>query len=259
MQENRFSDRYARQQVDWYSLKEYKKNGVEIHSNSLRGRCDEYFNKRFWTKKTGFDVPMMKINKGLWMSITPLEVQSMILPVSRAWGYVGTGGLGMGYFALKCAEKDDVKEIKVYENNKDVIEFFTQSFSHRIGFEKIKIFEMDARDIKNESFSYFFMDIYPDQLGGQILLDCNNFWKKGNQAGFYDMWCQEWALLQYMLDDGDNLFLEADEQILFGEFFESEMDCTLEDEEPMKKYRLYRALHDKAFVKEIVRDYLGRV
>jgi predicted methyltransferase len=162
MQENRFSDRYAQQQVDWYSLKEYENGSVRVHSAPLHGRADEYFNKRLWIKE--FEVPMMRIDGNLWMSITPLEVQSMLLPIDRAWGYVGTGGLGMGYYALKCAEKDAVKEIKVWENNKDVVKFFTKSFSHRKGFEKIKIIEEDARMMQDESFSYFFMDIYASQL-----------------------------------------------------------------------------------------------
>ena len=139
MQENRFSDRYAQQQVDWYSLKEYENGSVRVHSAPLHGRADEYFNKRLWIKE--FEVPMMRIDGNLWMSITPLEVQSMLLPIDRAWGYVGTGGLGMGYYDLKCAEKDAVKEIKVWENNKDVVKFFTKSFSHRKGFEKIKIID----------------------------------------------------------------------------------------------------------------------
>ena len=254
-QENRFSDRYAQQQVDWYSLKEYKLNGVEVRSAAIRGRADEYFNKRFWTGE--FEVPMLRIDGKLWMSITPLEVQSMLLPISRAWGYVGTGGLGMGYYALKCAEKDDVKEIKVWETNADVIKFFTESFSHRKGFEKIKIFQEDAREMKEQSFSYFFMDIYQTQLPNQVLDDCNNFWKKGNQAGIYDIWSQEWALLQHMMDN-NQFFLEADEQILFGEFFECPYPHAKEDGVE-KKLDLYKPLPDADFTNEFVRDYLGRL
>jgi hypothetical protein len=256
MQENRFSDRYAQQQVDWYHVSEFVANGstVKVHSAPLNGRADEYFNKRFWTGE--FEIPMMRIDGKLWMSITPLEIQSMILPIQRAWGYVGTGGLGMGYFPLKCAEKYDVTEVKVYENNKDVIDYFTQNFSHREGFEKIKIFEMDARDIKNESFSYFFMDIYQTQLPNQVLDDCNNFWKKGNQAGIYDIWCQEWALIQHMMDDNE-FFLEPDEQILFGEFFDC--DYPHKDDGVEKKHQLFKELPDKDFVVELVRDYLGRL
>jgi len=258
MQENRFSDRYAQQQVDWYSLKDYVANGseVKVHSAPLRGRADEYFNKRFWTGE--FDVPMMRINGKLWMSITPLEVQSMILPIQRAWGYVGTGGLGMGYFALKCAEKDEVKQIKVWEHNPHVIKFFNSSFSHRKGFEKIQIIEEDVRQIKEQQFSYFFMDIYQTQLPDEVLDDTNNFYKNGNDAGQYDFWCQEWAIMQYFMDSGEgSVHLEPDEAILFGEFFDCPYPHAKEDGVE-KKLNLYKPLHDEDFVTEIVRDYLGR-
>lgn len=257
MQENRFSDRYAQQQVDWYSLKEFVANGntVKVRSAPLYGRADEYFNKRFWVRE--FEVPMMRIDGKLWMSITPLEIQSMILPIHRAWGYVGTGGLGMGYFALKCAEKDSVKEIKVYEHNKDVIKFFTQMFNHRKGFEKIKIFEQDVRCIKNESFSYFFMDIYQTQLSDQALEDTNDFWRNNNQAGQYDWWCQERCLLQALLNEWEP-FLEADERILFKEFAQAEYPHAKEDGGPETKLDLYNPIHDDDFVQEVVQDYLGR-
>jgi hypothetical protein len=261
MQENRFSDRYAHQQVDWYSLKTYRKgdtdfypnSGVEIRTRTLLGRADEYFNKRFWIRE--LDVPIMLIDGCLWMSLTPLEIQSMILPISRSWGHVGTGGLGMGYFALKCAEKYEVEEIKVWETNTDVIEFFNNSFSHRKGFGKIKIINEDVRKIKDQQFSYFFMDIYQTLLPDIVLEDTNNFWKNGNDAGTYEFWAQEKALLQYVVD-GNRPFLEPDEQILFAEFWE----CSYphKSDTVAKKLNLYHELSDKDFVNKIVRDYLGR-
>jgi len=255
MDENRFSDRYAQQETDWYSLKEYEKNGIQLRSVELRGRVDEYFNKRFWVKQ--FKVPIFTIHGAVWMSLTPCEIQSMILPIYRAWGYVGTGGLGMGYFVLKCAEKDNVSEIKVWENNPHVIEFFKECFSHRKGFEKIKIIEGDARKIKNQQFSFFFMDIYSTQMSNMVMEDTDNFWRNNNDAGSYHFWCQEWPLLQSFVN-GNRPRLEADEQILFGEFFESEYLHLDVNKDVQKKFNFYRALNDPEFVNEIVQDYLGR-
>ena len=255
MDENRFSDRYAQQQVDWYSLKEYKKNGVQVYSQLLQGRADEYFNKRFWRGK--FEVPILTIDGLIWMSITPCEIQSMILPIYRAWGSVGTGGLGMGYFALKCAEKDNVDEIKVWEDNPHIIEFFNESFSHRKGFEKIKVIEGDARKIKNQQFSFFFMDIYGTQMSDRIMEDADNFWRNNNDAGSYHFWCQEWPLLQSYVN-GNRPFLEADEQILLGEFFECDYLHLDVNGDMQKKFNFYRSLDDPKLVNEIVQDYLGR-
>lgn len=254
MEENRFSDRYAHQQVDWYCLKTYSKNGVEVRTKTLRGRADEYLNKRFW--KGELDVPTFLINGALWMSLTPLEIQSMILPIGRAWGYVGTGGLGMGYFALKCAEKHEVSEVKVWETNEYVIEFFNTCFSHRKGFEKIKIFHGDAREIRNQQFSYFFMDIYFNQLGNETIEDLDNFWRHQNDAGTYEFWCQDWALFSYFFDHKDT-FLEADEAILLSEFITADLHPDMADNHMMKQ-NLFRPLTDTEFRDELVRDYLGR-
>ena len=255
MEENRFSDRYAHQQVEWYSLKEYKKNGVEIRTRNLRGRADEYLNNRYWIGE--LDAPILYINREIWMSLTPLEIQSMILPIDRAWGYVGTGGLGMGYFALKCAEKHDVKEVKVWETNERVIEFFNTSFNHRQGFEKIKIFHADAREIRNEQFSYFFMDIYSSQLPNEVLEDLHNFWKHQNDAGTYEFWCQEWALFSYVLDHKD-VFLDDLELGVLHDFITAELHRDDEENDVMLKQNLFKPLPDTKFRNKIVREYLGR-
>jgi hypothetical protein len=249
---NRFSDEYAKQEVAWYSLKEYKKNGIKIHSKPIYGRQDEYFNKRFWIRE--FDVPVLFINDHLWMSITPLEVQSMALPIERAMGKVGTGGLGMGYFALKCAEKDVVSEVKVWETNADVIQFFTESFSHRKGFEKIKIIQADVRDMRNESFSYFFMDIYQQKLPDVVFEDMDNF-KQHNKAGIYDFWCQDWPLLQAVIDQHEPYLLQ-DEAELFMEFDQCPYP---DDEDTTRKVHLYSEFHDDEFMEKLLTDYMGRI
>lgn len=253
---NRFSDEYARREVLWYSLKEYQKNGVQVYTSTLRGRQDELFNKRFWITDEHMDSPVFTIDGNLWMSITPLEVQSMLLPIERACDKVGTGGLGMGYFALKCAEKESVKEVKVWEKRADVIQFFIESFRHRKGFEKIKLINEDVRNMRDESFAYFFMDIYKTQLADEVMEDMDHFLKH-NESGIYDFWCQEKLLLQALHLDLDP-YLENDEAHLFMEF----MDCKFpfkEDGKSLYKHKLYDPVHDEKFVEEVVRDYMGRL
>lgn len=248
---NRFNDEYTKQEIAWYALKEYKKNGIEVCSKPIYGRQDELFSKRFWAKE--FDVPVLFIDGNLWMSIAPREVQSMILPIGRAWGSVGTGGLGMGYFALKSAEKDGVSEVKVWENNPNVIQFFTESFSHRKGFDKIKIIQADVRDMRDESFSYFFMDIYSQILPNTIFEDTDTFMRY-NEAGMYDIWHQEWPLLQAVVDEYEPHLLK-DEFELFLEFEE----CKYPYKGAAKKVHLFNEFHDDKFMEKLLTDYMGRI
>ena len=247
-EENRFTDEYTEKEVEWYGLKEYEHNGVKVQSHSIRGRVDEYFNKRFWVGE--FEVPILTIDSKVWMSITPMEVQSMILPIQFAAGKVGTGGLGMGYFALKCAENDDVEEIRVWETNPDIIKFFNDSFSHREGFHKIEVIHGDAREIKNQQFDFFFMDIYRTQLSDKTLEDYYSFFQRnGNDAETYHFWYQEWPLLQALFDDLDP-YVSIYESMFFGEFF----DCPYPGDGASKKVDLYKPLQDDNFIESFLSD-----
>lgn len=252
---NRFDDDYSQQEIDWYGLKDYNKNGVKIVTRNLRGRADEYFNKRFWIGE--ISAPTFYINNCVWMSLTPMEIQSAAIAIERAWGYVGTGGLGMGYFALKCAEKDSVSEVKVWEINRNVIDFFNESFKDRKGFEKIKVIEGDVREMKNEQFSFFYMDIYASMLGNEVLEDIDNFWKHGNDAGQYHFWGQEKVLMQGVISDM-GIHLESDETEYFTEYIASYFP-KMKGEERLQKSRLYDEMWDKEFVKRVLCDYLGRM
>lgn len=253
---NRFDDAYAQEEIEWYGLKEYNKNGVKVFSVNMKGRADEFFNKRFWIGE--ITIPMFTVDKQLWMSLSPMEIQSAALAIDNAWGYVGTGGLGMGYFALKCAEKDNVHEVKVWEISRNVIDFFNESFKDRKGFEKIKVIEGDVREMEDQQFSFFYMDIYSSMLGDIVLEDMDNFWKNGNDAGQYHFWGQEKVLLQAVLNEM-GIHIEDKESDYFQEFFASYFPFKDGDKEKMSKTRLYDEFRDEKFIKKTLCDYLGRM
>ena len=58
------------------------------------GRMDRYLQHYYCVG--GYDVPILRINNKLFMSITYLEVESHFLATKWAKGRVCVGGLGMG-------------------------------------------------------------------------------------------------------------------------------------------------------------------
>lgn len=61
-----------------------------------------------------------------WMSLTPMELESMMPAVHAATGKVVIGGLGMGVVALNCALKPEVEKVVILENNPRVYRLFHQ-------------------------------------------------------------------------------------------------------------------------------------
>jgi len=96
---NPFSEEYTKREIKEYGLKTYSKNGIEVETRALEGRCDEYLNKAFFTGC--INAPIMSIDGEIWMSLTPMEIQSHFVAIKRARGVVGTGGLGMGLLPRK--------------------------------------------------------------------------------------------------------------------------------------------------------------
>lgn len=122
-----------------------------------------------------FSYPAVYENNRLWMSITPNEIETMKLPIAEAYGKVVTIGLGLGYYAYMVSLKEEVNEIIIVEQSKDVIKLFESEilpqFSHP---EKIRIINKEAfvflNDYHNlENVNYMFIDIWHDVSDGKML------------------------------------------------------------------------------------------
>ena len=213
--QNPFTDDYFHRELEFYGVnKNYQNGNVKLVNQTLGqgffgGELREYFNKSM-----RFDdntIPVLLIDDKIWMSITWMEVQSMFLPILYASGRVATCGLGMGYYALRVAAKDEVDEVIVYEQNPDVIRFFKDHFSDRPYYDKIKIVEGDARKLlRGEQFDFVFSDIYPtlgcdDALEDMTLFTENN----DNEIGEYWFWGIEKLILDawihHEIIDGDGV------------------------------------------------------
>jgi hypothetical protein len=92
--------------------------------------------------------------------------------VYLASGVVATGGLGMGYAALKMAQSADVARVDVYEINDDVVRYFEANFALRDGYDKINIIRGDMREtMRDKDYDFVYIDVYADMLPDEIITD----------------------------------------------------------------------------------------
>lgn len=207
---NPFTDEYVKQEVAFYGKPELKAYGdVRFRMVKPQGRLDDFLNKNM--RFMEFEVPHLTIgDDGVWMSLTPMEVQSSCLAIHRAHGVVGTAGLGLGYYALRCAAKKEVEHVHVWEINKDVIEWFMRSFKKRKELKKITVYHSDIRKLKDWCFDWFFMDVYQTMLPDEVIKDSRSFQKK-NRCVQYLWWTWEMtAVAMILMRKMRTLFLPSD-------------------------------------------------
>ena len=217
---NPFTDEYTKNEVEKYLsgiVLPYEKENISITLLRPEGRIDDFLNVNF--RNPSIDIPTLSIHKELWMSLSYMECQSHCLPISRCEGFVGTGGLGLGYFTLSAAELDSCEHIDVYEIDTRIIDYFNKNFSKRPGFDKIQIINEDVRSMTNKSYDYFFMDIYKDMCSNEALEDYDLL-TKSNTINHYQFWGEERVILSIFMYD--NRFpLRIDEQLFFQDWIES--------------------------------------
>lgn len=103
-----------------------------------------------------------------WMSLSPMEVESMYVPVQNARGRVVVGGLGMGLWAANLLANQDVGQVQVYEQDPDIIAAFEAFSGYRAwsGAERLEIINrgiFEPRD-QDKAPDTLLLDIWP-QLG----------------------------------------------------------------------------------------------
>lgn len=193
-----FSDAYWKAELKAYGLRKsrYVVEHVSIDWFTIQGRCDDYLNVNMRFDDTS--LPRLGINGHLWMSLTPMEIQSAALAIFRAKGVVATGGLGLGYFALRVAAKPEVTKVIVFESEPLLIEWFKRMFKARPELAKIEFVEGDVRKLfKGYTVNFAFMDVYDDMLPEAIIKDARLFRRK-NKIGRYHFWGYEKIVLELL-------------------------------------------------------------
>jgi protein-L-isoaspartate O-methyltransferase len=192
---NPFTTEYAQNEIEFYGLSKHSEDGIDVGTTPITGRCDDYFNKWFWSGE--LSCPVFRIDKKIWMSLTPMEIQSAWVPIITAEGDVATLGLGMGYFALRAMKSDLVKSLTVFEIDDRVIKFFIDNFSDREGYDKVTIVPGDARmNFDPDGFDFAFVDIYKNICPDTMLEDVRNFGGSG-----VHFWGQEKLFLSLVMEE----------------------------------------------------------
>lgn len=84
-------------------------------------------------------------NQTNWMSITPNEIETMEQPLNQMHGHVLVLGLGLGYFAVRCAMKENVSQVTIVERDTRVINLFKTYILPHLNIEdKLTIIQADA-------------------------------------------------------------------------------------------------------------------
>jgi hypothetical protein len=211
---NPFSDDYVKRELRWYGRKalnvaERKDDGLQLRMTVPEGVLPDYLNKNYRVEP--LHVPVLFLDGKLWMSLTPMEIQSQFLIINGAAGDVGVAGLGMGYAPLKMAQSDRVDSVVVFEKDPRVIQFFKDTFKRRKGFKKFTFVEGDARKTipRHDPFDLLYVDIYQTMLPDVIVDDIHHFklcvhdFPEG-----YHFWGQERVLVDAKLGHGVDIELE---------------------------------------------------
>lgn len=253
-----FTDEYVQKEIAWYGTEAYQNEDdtIRIIIQHPKGEVRDYLNRQFLVGQ--FSVPTLIERKpdpvmspaaffdqgkmaspkdlgepeaskwSLWMSLTPMELQSTYLAVHRCFGEVGTAGLGLGYFALRGAANEDVERVDVYEINPHIIEAFEKRFRDRPEFKKIRIIEGDAREAcKDKYYDYFFADCYGTMLPDEVLDDYELF-TANNDIQDYHFWGEERLL--FHLAHHEELpqnWLKWDERVFLKRFINDEERLSL--------------------------------
>ena len=140
----------------------------------------------------------------LWMSLTPMELESQSHHVLAAKGHTVLMGLGMGLLLYNVLLNNDVEKVTVIENDPDVIELFHQITNPTAwqNWDKVSIIVGDALNwIPSETVDYLAVDIWP-ALGDENLRPNGQKIQQNVRAKQVALWGQELDFISYCVEQG---------------------------------------------------------
>ncbi len=124
----------------------------------------------FFTEEFRFPAVLEGGNE--WMTLTPVDLDTSDEAIEAARGKVVTFGLGLGYYAYMCSEKEAVSSITVVEKSADVIRLFKTHIlpqfpnSHKVRIVNADAFEYAERVMPSEGYDLAFVDTWRDASDG---------------------------------------------------------------------------------------------
>lgn len=86
-------------------------------------------------------------DEGVWMSVSPMELESQAPHVHFATGHTVIAGLGLGVLLYNVLRKDDVHSVTVLENSMEIIQMLQQvvNLQEWTGDKNLRIIHTDAK------------------------------------------------------------------------------------------------------------------
>ncbi len=166
----------------------------------------------------GFRFPAVLEDGNEWMTLTPVDVDTVEEAINNARGKVITFGLGLGYYTYMVSEKADVDSITVVERSEKVIKLFEKHILPKFkNKEKVRIICADAfkyaEDIMpKEKYNYAFVDTWRDASDGLPMYEKMKALEHLSPGTEFSYWIEnflisrkralKYASLTDMLDDG---------------------------------------------------------
>ncbi len=148
----------------------------------------------FFTEEFSFPAVLEGGNE--WMTLTPVDIDTVEDQIAAAHGKVITFGLGLGYYAYMVSEKEDVESITVVEKSENVIRLFERhilpQFAHR---EKVRVIHADAFEyaehiMPREHYDYAFADTWRDASDGVPMYKRMKPLETGSPDTVFDYWIE---------------------------------------------------------------------
>ena len=144
-----------------------------------------------------FDYPAVLERGREWMTLMPNETVTTEPAADRAHGKVLTYGLGLGYFAYRASEKENVDSVTVVELSPDVISLFKEHILHQFPHrDKIRLvcsdaFEYAEKAAPAEKYDFVFADFWRDAGDGRDLMLRMKEYEKYSPGSEYMYWLED--------------------------------------------------------------------
>jgi hypothetical protein len=146
----------------------------------------------------------LKNGKTVWMSLTPMELESQSHHALNAYGHTVVMGLGMGTLLYNIIKREEVTKVTVVERDPNVLKLL-----HRItnptqwqGWKKVNIAITDAKTWKpDQHVDYLTVDIWA-KLGDSDLRPDGQRIQRNVQADQVALWGQELDFITFLAHQG---------------------------------------------------------
>jgi len=137
----------------------------------------------------------------IWMSLTPMELESHQPHIAAAKGTVVVAGLGMGFYLYNIIRKPEVTRVIVLEKDRNVVNLWKRTIDQNqwIGFRKVELVIGDAHSYQPDfPVDFLYADIWA-HLGDMHALEVTQQLQANIKAKEVGFWGQEFDFITWTM------------------------------------------------------------